>query len=98
MPLVQITMLTGRTADQKRKLAVRITDAMIEGIHFAKTNPDFAKQVLTQYLKLDDPELLDVSYNYFTGANLNRVPDPGREGARRYLTEHAEMVLTAHPR
>ena len=30
MPLVQITMLTGRTADQKRKLAARITDAMIE--------------------------------------------------------------------
>ena len=30
MPLVQITMLIGRTADQKRKLAARITDAMIE--------------------------------------------------------------------
>jgi 4-oxalocrotonate tautomerase len=30
MPLVQITMLTGRTADQKRKLAKRITDAMVE--------------------------------------------------------------------
>jgi 4-oxalocrotonate tautomerase len=30
MPLVQITMLTGRTADQKRKLAQRITDAMVE--------------------------------------------------------------------
>lgn len=30
MPLVQITMLTGRTADQKRKLALRITDAMVE--------------------------------------------------------------------
>ena len=30
MPLVQITMLTGRTDDQKRKLAARITDAMIE--------------------------------------------------------------------
>ena len=30
MPLVQITMLTGRTADKKRKLAARITDAMIE--------------------------------------------------------------------
>ena len=30
MPLVQITMLTGRTADQKRKLAERITDAMVE--------------------------------------------------------------------
>ena len=30
MPLVQITMLAGRTADQKRKIAQRITDAMVE--------------------------------------------------------------------
>jgi len=30
MPLVQITMLEGRTADQKRKIAKRVTDAMVE--------------------------------------------------------------------
>ncbi len=30
MPLVQITMLEGRTTEQKRKLAQRITDAMVE--------------------------------------------------------------------
>jgi len=30
MPMVQITMLTGRTAEQKRKLAKRITDALVE--------------------------------------------------------------------
>jgi 4-oxalocrotonate tautomerase len=30
MPLIQVTMLTGRTADQKRKLAQRLTDAMVE--------------------------------------------------------------------
>ena len=30
MPLVQITMLTGRSADQKRKLAQRMTDVMVE--------------------------------------------------------------------
>jgi 4-oxalocrotonate tautomerase len=30
MPLVQVTMLTGRSADQKRKLAARLTDAMVE--------------------------------------------------------------------
>ncbi len=28
--MVQITMLSGRTADQKRKLAKRITDALVE--------------------------------------------------------------------
>ena len=30
MPLVQITMLRGRSTDQKRKLAKRITDVMVE--------------------------------------------------------------------
>jgi 4-oxalocrotonate tautomerase len=30
MPLVQVTMLEGRTADQKRKLAQRLTEAMVE--------------------------------------------------------------------
>ncbi len=30
MPLVQITMLEGRTAEQKRKIAKRITDVLVE--------------------------------------------------------------------
>ena len=30
MPLIQVTMLAGRTADQKRKIAQRITDTMVE--------------------------------------------------------------------
>jgi 4-oxalocrotonate tautomerase len=30
MPLLQITMLSGRTADQKRKLAQRLTDVIVE--------------------------------------------------------------------
>ena len=30
MPMVQITMLEGRTADQKRKIAQRITDVLVE--------------------------------------------------------------------
>jgi 4-oxalocrotonate tautomerase len=30
MPLIQITMLQGRTADQKRRIVQRITDTMVE--------------------------------------------------------------------
>ena len=30
MPVVQVTLSQGRTAEQKRKLAARITDAMVE--------------------------------------------------------------------
>jgi 4-oxalocrotonate tautomerase len=32
MPLVQITMLTGRTTEQKRRLAQRITDVLVEEV------------------------------------------------------------------
>jgi 4-oxalocrotonate tautomerase len=32
MPMVQITMLEGRSAEQKRKLAERITAALVEEI------------------------------------------------------------------
>ena len=30
MPLVQITLLKGRTTEQKRKIAERVTDVMVE--------------------------------------------------------------------
>ena len=30
MPMVQITMLAGRSADQKRKIAKRITDVLVQ--------------------------------------------------------------------
>jgi len=30
MPLIQITMLQGRTTEQKRKIAKRVTDVLVE--------------------------------------------------------------------
>ncbi len=30
MPMIQITMLAGRTAEQKRKIAQRVADFMVE--------------------------------------------------------------------
>ncbi len=37
MPHVQVTLLKGRTTEQKRKIAARITDVLVEE---AKTNRD----------------------------------------------------------
>lgn len=37
MPMVQITMLEGRTTEQKRKVAKRITDVLVEE---ANARPD----------------------------------------------------------
>jgi len=36
MPLIQVTMLKGRTIEQKHKLAARITDAIVEDAKAAK--------------------------------------------------------------
>jgi len=36
MPLIQITMLKGRTIEQKRKVAQRITEVMVEEAKAAK--------------------------------------------------------------
>jgi 4-oxalocrotonate tautomerase len=36
MPHIQITMLKGRTIEQKRKIAERITDTMVEEAKTAK--------------------------------------------------------------
>lgn len=36
MPLVQITMVKGRTVEQKRKVAERITQVMVEEARAAK--------------------------------------------------------------
>jgi 4-oxalocrotonate tautomerase len=30
MPMIQVTMLSGRTVEQKRKIAQRITDVLVE--------------------------------------------------------------------
>lgn len=37
MPLIQITLLKGRSAEQKRKIAARVTDVLVEE---AGTNRD----------------------------------------------------------
>ena len=36
MPHIQITMLKGRTADQKRKIVQRVTDTMVEEVKASK--------------------------------------------------------------
>ena len=36
MPLIQITLLKGRTTEQKRKIAQRMTDVLVEEAKTAK--------------------------------------------------------------
>jgi 4-oxalocrotonate tautomerase len=42
MPMIQITMLAGRTAEQKRKIAQRTTDVMVEETGTAREGVNIA--------------------------------------------------------
>ena len=50
--------------------------------------------MLRQHLKLDDPELLADSYNYFVLEHLERVPEPPVRAAHKYL----ESLVETDPR
>lgn len=50
MALIQVSMLTGRTEDQKRALVRALNDAMVE---HAGVNPDYLHIVLTEYPRGD---------------------------------------------
>lgn len=47
MPLIQVTLLKGRTTEQKRKMAERLTDVLVEE---GKTNRD---AVVVTFVELD---------------------------------------------
>ena len=88
MPLVQVTMLQGRTADQKRKIAERITDLMVEEAggkitHFdgGKFTLDSREVLATNGLILG--EITHLFTEMFAGRGLEAIPTPAEFAARR---------------
>jgi|SRR5579884_45851 len=70
--------------------AQAFVNAVTEGIHYAKANRDYAESVMARYLKLDDPQAVSDSYDFYLGDNLTRLPDLSIEAGREYLESRAE--------
>jgi ABC-type nitrate/sulfonate/bicarbonate transport system substrate-binding protein len=65
--------------------AQAFTEALVEGIHFAKSDRAFTEKVLGQYMQLENPEEIAEAYDHFVGSRLQRLPDLGVEAARSFL-------------
>jgi NitT/TauT family transport system substrate-binding protein len=50
---------------EERDTVMRMVKAHVEGIHHLKTNKEFSLKVLSKYLKTNDRELLDGSYEIY---------------------------------
>ncbi|HZR97787.1 MAG TPA: ABC transporter substrate-binding protein [Chloroflexota bacterium] len=60
-------------------------DALVEGVHYTKTNREYTERLIAQYVKLEDPEEVAYAYDHDIAKALPRVGRPSIEEGRKYL-------------
>jgi NitT/TauT family transport system substrate-binding protein len=68
-----------KTVQEDRDTVMRMLKAHVEGIAYLKTHKEFSKKVLSKYLRTNDPELLEGSYEIFRQDFIS-VPYPIMKG------------------
>ncbi|HYY87917.1 MAG TPA: hypothetical protein VFA49_03910, partial [Chloroflexota bacterium] len=75
--------------------------ALIESAHRFKTDPEFGKATISKYTKVDDPDILQTTWDPFANEYLRDRPYPTDAGMQTVLDELAgtvEKARTAQPR
>ena len=83
----------------KRDTVRKFTRALLEGIHVYKTQKDFSKKVIGKYVKTDDNDALEDSYQFFSRL-VPAKPYPSLDAIKEALTELGEKdpkVRNARP-
>jgi NitT/TauT family transport system substrate-binding protein len=73
----------------KRDTVRKFTRALLEGIHLYKTNKEFSKKVIGKYVKTDDNDALEDSYQFFSRL-VPAKPYPSLEAVKEALAELGE--------
>jgi NitT/TauT family transport system substrate-binding protein len=73
----------------KRDTARKFTRALLEGIHVYKTQKEFSKKIIGKYVKTDDNEALEDSYQFFSRL-VPQKPYPSIEAVKEALAELGE--------
>jgi ABC-type nitrate/sulfonate/bicarbonate transport system substrate-binding protein len=88
---LQQTCLTVTTKylREHRPVVKSFVEAYAEGLHRFKKDRDFSIQVMKKYLRLDDKELLDDAYAFYS-ERLEQFPHPTIKGIKFILDDMAE--------
>lgn len=81
-----------KTVQEDRDTVARMVRSHVEGIAYFKTHKDFSLKVLSKYLRTNDRELLEGSYNIYTQDFIS-VPYPIMKG----LEATYDYVATTKP-
>ena len=74
---------------EKRETVRKFTRALLEGIHVYKTQKDFSKKVIAKYVKTDDNDALEDSYQFFSRL-VPQKPYPSLDAVKEALAELGE--------
>ena len=83
----------------KRETVRKFTRALLEGIHVYKTQKEFSKKIIGKYVKTDDNEALEDSYQFFSRL-VPQKPYPSVEAVKEALAELGEKdpkIRSARP-
>ena len=79
---------------EKRPLMLKLTTAMVEAIHYLKTDKEGAKALFRKNLGISDPEALERAYNAYIPI-FNEAPYPTPEGVKTMLDDLARTNAKA---
>jgi ABC-type nitrate/sulfonate/bicarbonate transport system substrate-binding protein len=79
-------MLTRALIEKQRPLAKNLLRSQIEAIHYMRTNREGSIKILKKYLRVDDAEATDATYEFFA-RRTDPVPRTNLEGLKNILRE-----------
>ena len=90
--------VTDRLLQTQQDLVRRFLMSYVEGIHRFKTDETFTKQVLSKYLRVSDPVILDETYKLFA-PKMAKIPYPTPAAIRLALESVSDdpRARTARP-
>ncbi|OLC34183.1 MAG: hypothetical protein AUH81_12735 [Candidatus Rokubacteria bacterium 13_1_40CM_4_69_5] len=72
---------------RREDLVRRFVRALVEGIHFYKTNKAAALASIGKFMKLEDPDALEETYKQYAGRLTPRAPYPTAKGVKTILDD-----------
>jgi ABC-type nitrate/sulfonate/bicarbonate transport system substrate-binding protein len=81
--------VTSKYLRERRPLVKSFVQAYGEGLHRFRVDREFSIQVIRKYLKVNEKELLDDAYEFFS-QRLEKIPYPTLKGIKFILDDMAE--------
>jgi NitT/TauT family transport system substrate-binding protein len=86
VPYESASLITTRALIRENPdMVTRFTKGFVAAIHYSRTHRDFTLKVLNKYMRTDDQDVLNASYEYYVGRVIPRVPLVSERGLQAVI-------------